>query len=78
MTFRVMGPHELGRFAPEAWGHLLQLSDSGALNGAELEQVIERALTHFEGRIALEELRSLIEGSGYEESGPGLDQVSIH
>jgi hypothetical protein len=39
MTFRVMGPHEWGRFAPEAWGHLLQLSDSGALNGPELEHV---------------------------------------
>jgi hypothetical protein len=22
MTFRVMGPHERGRFAPDAWGHL--------------------------------------------------------
>ncbi len=25
MTFRVLGPHERGRFAPEAWGHLLGL-----------------------------------------------------
>jgi len=49
MTFRVMGPHEWGRFAPEAWGHLLRLSDTGALNGPELEQVIERALAHFDG-----------------------------
>jgi uncharacterized protein Smg (DUF494 family) len=78
MTFRVMGPHEWGRFAPEAWGHLLQLSDSGALNGPELEQVIERALAHFDGRIALEDLRTLIDGSGFDESGSGLDQVNVH
>ena len=64
MTFRVLGPHEWGRFAPEAWGHLLRLSDSGALNGPELEQVIERALVHFEGRIALEDLRALMDGGG--------------
>jgi uncharacterized protein Smg (DUF494 family) len=78
MTFRVMGPHEWGRFAPEAWGHLLRLSDSGALNGPELEQVIERALAQFDGRIALEDLRSLIDGAGFDESGPGLDQVNVH
>ena len=78
MTFRVMGPHEWGRFAPEAWGHLLRLSDSGALNGPELEQVIERALAHFDGRIALEDLRTIIDGSGFDESGSGLDQVNVH
>ena len=78
MTFRVMGPHEWGRFAPEAWGQLLRLSDSGALNGPELEQVIERALMHFEGRIALDDLRSLIDGAGYNDPGSGLDQVTVH
>src|SRR6266550_335122 len=45
-TFRVMGPHERGRFAPEAWGHLLSLNGSGAINGLELEHIIERALIH--------------------------------
>lgn len=78
MTFRVLGPHEWGRFAPEAWGHLLQLSDAGALNGHELEHVIERALSQFEGRITVEDLRALIEGSGFDESGPALDQVNVH
>ena len=78
MTFRVLGPHEWGRFAPEAWGHLLSLSGSGALSAPELEQVIERALVHFEGRIALEDLRALIDGSGFDDSGPGLDQVNVH
>jgi hypothetical protein len=78
MTFRVMGPHEWGRFAPEAWGHLLRLSDSGALNGTELEQVIERALAQFDGRIALEDLRALLDGAGFDESGPGLEQGNVH
>ena len=54
------------------------MSDSGALNGPELEQVIERALAHFDGRIALEDLRSLIDSSGFDESGTGLDQVNVH
>src|SRR5687768_18529144 len=44
LAFRVMGPHERGRFAPDAWGHLLVLGGSGALGVAELEHVIERAL----------------------------------
>jgi hypothetical protein len=77
-----MGPHEWGRFAPEAWGHLLALSSTGTLNGPELEHVIERALSQFEGRIALEDLRALIDAGGFDESGPGsstgLEQVNIH
>ena len=77
MTFRVLGPHERGRFAPEAWGHLLHLNGSGALNGAELEQVIERAMTQIDGRIALDDLRSLMEGVGVidDPDGPSADRV---
>ena len=77
VTFRVMGPHERGRFAPEAWGHLLSLSGAGMLNAAELEHVIERALTHIDGRIALDDLRSLMEGAGFDEAGPS-EQVTVH
>ena len=77
MTFRVMGPHERGRFAPEAWGHLLALAGSGALNGVELEHLIERALTQIDGRIALDDLRTLIEIAGLDESGAG-DRGTIH
>lgn len=69
MTFRVMGPHERGRFAPEAWGHLLSLSRSGALNAAEFEAVIDRALAQIDGRIALDDLRALMEGAGFEDPG---------
>lgn len=77
MTFRVMGPHEQGRFAPEAWGRLLHLKGSGALSAPELEQVIERALTHIEGRIALDDLRLLLEGVGVidDTDGPAPDRV---
>ena len=78
MTFRVLGPHERGRFAPEAWGHLLALSGSGALNAAELERIIERALIQIDGRIALDDLRSLLEGAGYIESSDGDSQQTVH
>jgi len=77
MTFRVMGPHERGRFAPEAWGHLLSLSGAGILNPAELEQLIDRAMAQVEGRIALDDLRSVMEGAGYDD-GPSPDQPTVH
>ena len=77
MTFRVQGPHERGRFAPDAWGHLLSLSGSGMLSAVELEHVIERALTQIDGRIALEDLRSLMEAVGFEEGGSG-EQSTVH
>ena len=77
MTFRVMGPHERGRFAPDAWGHLLSLNGAGILNGAELEHVIDRAMSQFDGRIALDDVRALLEGAGFEERGPA-DHVTLH
>src|SRR5436190_11225864 len=78
MTIRVLGPHERGRFAPEAWGHLLALSGAGALDPAELEQVIERAMLQFDGRIALDDLRSMMEGAGFEETGGSVDSQTVH
>lgn len=78
MTFRVLGPHERGRFAPEAWGHLLGLAGSGALNASELEQVIERALLQIDGRIALDDLRSLLDGSGIGDAGSASDNQTAH
>ena len=77
MTFRMMGPHERGRFAPEAWGHLLSLSGAGILNAAELEQLIDRAMAQVDGRIALDDLRSVMEGAGYDD-GPGPDLTVVH
>ena len=79
MTFRVMGPHERGRFAPEAWGHLLSLSGAGILNAAELEHVIERAMQHIDGRIALDDLRALLEGTGADDQGGApSDATTVH
>jgi len=70
MTFRILGPHERGRFAPEAWGQLLALSRSGAVSAVELEQVIERALVQIDGRIAVDDLRALVEGAGLVAAAP--------
>ena len=64
MTFRILGPHERGRFSPDAWGQLRALSRLGAVSSGELEQLIERALVQIDGRIAIEDLRALIEGAG--------------
>lgn len=68
MTFRILGPHERGRFAPDAWGQLLALARTGVVSAAELEQIIERALVQVDGRIALDDLRALVEGAGWSNS----------
>ena len=73
-----MERHERGRFAPDAWGHLLSLNGSGAINGVELEHIIERALMQFEGRIALDDLRGLLEGTGLEDSSGSGDNTTVH
>jgi Smg protein len=78
VNFRVLGPHERGRFAPEAWGHLLALNAAGALSAADLEHVIERALAQIDGRIALDDLRSLMEGAGFEDNVTGGDSQTVH
>ena len=78
MTIRVLGPHERGRFASEAWGHLLALSGSGELEPAELEQVIERAMAQFDGRIALDDVRSMMDGAGFDDSGSSADTQTVH
>ena len=64
MTFRILGPHERGRFSPEAWGQLLALAGNGSISALELEQIIERALVQIDGRITLDDLRALVEGAG--------------
>ena len=64
MLFRVLGPHERGRFSPEAWGHLLALVTAGSVNAGELEHIIERALIQIDGPIALEDLKAFMEAAG--------------
>lgn len=68
---RVLGPHERGRFTAEAWGYLVGLSRSGILEAVELEQVIDRVLSHFEGRVALADLRTVVGDGASDGSEPG-------
>ena len=74
---RVLGPHERSRFTAEAWGYLVGLSRSGLLDAAELEHVIDRVLTHFDGRVALTDLR-LVLGDGGGESGESSPNITMH
>jgi hypothetical protein len=57
---------------------LLALSGAGILNPAELEHVIERALTQIDGRIALDDLRALMEGAGLMDEGTPGDGTTLH
>jgi hypothetical protein len=79
MTFRVLGPHERGRFSPEAWGHLVGLMGTGALNALELEHIIERALVQIDGPIALDDLRAFMEAAGlFNRSATDPNQQTVH
>jgi Smg protein len=78
MTIRVLGPHERGRFAPEAWGYLLALGSSGAVSPMELELIIERALSQVDGRIAIDDLRTLLEGLGVSDGRTREDNQTVH
>lgn len=60
---RVPAPHERARFSSEAWGHLIQRRAAAGWSVAELEHVIERALVQIDGRIAVDDLRALIDGA---------------
>jgi hypothetical protein len=59
---RMPAAHERARFAPEAWGYLIQRRAAAGWSVAELEHVIERALVQIDGRIAVDDLRALIDG----------------
>lgn len=67
---RVLGPHERGRFTPEAWGYLLGLRASGVLGAEELEHVIERAMMQADGRVGVEDARSVVESGTADGPGP--------
>lgn len=68
-SVRVQGPHEEGRFTPQAWGHLLTLRASGVLNSATLEVVIERALEQTDGQVTMAELEAVLEAAGWNSGG---------
>ena len=48
----------------------MALSRSGALTPAELEHIIERALVQIDGRIAVDDLRAMVEGAGLSAPAP--------
>jgi hypothetical protein len=54
------------------------LKGSGALNAAELEHIIERALLQIDGRIALDDLRSFMEGAGFGSQGDDDQHQTVH
>jgi hypothetical protein len=56
----------------------MTLSGAGLVSADELESLIERALSQIEGRIALDDLRALMEGVGFIDDGLGGDNVTVH
>lgn len=54
------------------------MNGAGILNASELEQVIERAMAQLEGRIALDDLRALMESAGIEDSGTLPEPGALH
>ena len=77
--FRVEGPHERGRFTPEAWAQLLGMSINGQLGAADFEAAVERLLAQVDGRIGTGEVRALIEGGDSRDDHGGLpDGVTLH
>jgi hypothetical protein len=40
--------------------------------------VIERAMLQFDGRIALDDLRSMMEGAGFEDPNAAPDTQTVH
>ena len=75
---RVQGPHERGRFSAEAWGYLVMLGGSGALNLHDFEQLVERALTHVDGRVGLAEIRALADEGGFDDASSGSERTQVH
>lgn len=73
-ALRVAAPYERARFAPEAWGYLLQLRAAG-VTGVEFEQLVDRALLHLDGRIGLEELRAVLDGPAGEDAFPSASRT---
>lgn len=78
MPLRVQGPHERGRFSAEAWGYLIMLGGSGLVSQHDFEQLVERALTHVDGRIGLSEIRAIAEDGGYDDAATLSDRSQVH
>ncbi|QJR34359.1 DUF494 family protein [Gemmatimonas groenlandica] len=75
---RVQGPHERGRFTAEAWGYLVTLGGSGAVNLNDFEQLVERALVHIDGRINLADIRGIAEDVGFDDGAMDGERSQVH
>jgi hypothetical protein len=75
---RVLGPHEWGRFTPEAWGRLLALSAGGLLSPHDFERLIDRALEQGDGRVDLAAVRAILEGIGLADPAGDTAPLTIH
>jgi Smg protein len=75
---RVQGPHERGRFTAEAWGYLVLLGGSGAVNLNDFEQLVERALVHIDGRINLADIRGIAEDAGVDDGAMDGERSQVH
>ena len=75
---RVQGPHERGRFTAEAWGYLVKLGGSGAVNLNDFEQLVERALVHIDGRISLADIRGIAEDVGVDDGAMDGERSQEH
>jgi Smg protein len=77
-SLRVQGPHERGRFAPDAWGYLVTLYESRVVSWFDFEQLVERALFHIDGRIGLPEIRVLADEAGLDAVAVSADRSLLH
>ncbi len=50
----------------------------GAINAAELEHIIERALIQIDGRITLDDLKSLLEVAGFFDASSDGQEQTVH
>lgn len=75
---RVQGPHERGRFTAEAWGYLVTLGGSGAVNLNDFEQLVERALVHIDGRINLADIRGIAVDVGFDDGAMDGERSQVH
>lgn len=77
-SVRIQGPHERGRFSPEAWGYLIGLRSAGVIGPEELEQVIDRVLMQVDGRVSLDDARLAVESGGLDGWGLGGEPAIVH
>jgi Smg protein len=78
MSLRVQGPHERGRFTADAWGYLVMLRSTAAVNSNDFELLVERALVHVDGRISLTDIRALADDVGFDDGAMGGERPLIH